>query len=73
MILGHLELADDVSISVGTVISHSIQKPGLYTGFFPSAENAAWEKNAVVVRHLDTLRDRVRALERQLRKGQGST
>jgi UDP-3-O-[3-hydroxymyristoyl] glucosamine N-acyltransferase len=69
MILGHLELADDVSISVGTVISHSILKPGLYTGFYPAQENAQWEKNAVMVRHLDRLRDRVRALEKQLGKG----
>lgn len=73
MILGHLELADDVSISVGTVISHSIAKPGLYTGFYPASENAAWEKSAAAVRHLDQLRDRVRALERQLKKDQGSS
>jgi UDP-3-O-[3-hydroxymyristoyl] glucosamine N-acyltransferase len=69
MILGHLELADDVSISVGTVISHSILKPGLYTGFYPAQENSLWEKNAVMVRHLDRLRDRVRALEKQIGKG----
>jgi UDP-3-O-[3-hydroxymyristoyl] glucosamine N-acyltransferase len=71
MILGHLELADDVSISVGTVISRSILKPGLYTGFFPTSENAAWERNAAGVRQIDALRDRVRALEKQLKKGQG--
>ena len=71
MILGHLTLADDTSISVATVVSHSISNPGLYTGFYPMAENAAWEKNAALVRHLSRLRERVRALEQQIKETKG--
>jgi UDP-3-O-[3-hydroxymyristoyl] glucosamine N-acyltransferase len=63
MILGHLELADDVHISAATVVSRSILKPGQYTGFFPCDENAAWEKNAATLRNLHQLRQRLRALE----------
>ena len=43
----------------------SIDKPGVYTGLFPLDENAAWEKNAVTLRQLHTLRERLRALEKK--------
>jgi UDP-3-O-[3-hydroxymyristoyl] glucosamine N-acyltransferase len=65
MILGHLEIADHVHISAATVVSHSIRKPGHYSGFFPIDENAAWEKNAATLRQLHALRERVRALEKK--------
>jgi len=65
MILGHLELADDVHISAASVVMRSIRKPGQYSGVFPIDENAAWEKNAATLRQLHSLRDRLRALERQ--------
>lgn len=64
MIAGHLELADHVHISGGTVVSHSIRKPGTYTGVFPLDENVAWEKNAATLRQLHSLRDRIRTLEK---------
>lgn len=73
MILGHLTIADDVSVSVATVVSRSISKPGLYTGFFPMAENSEWERNAATIRHLDELRDRIRILENKFKKGEGTT
>lgn len=63
MILGHLTLADDVHISVGSVVMRSILKPGLYSGVFPIDENASWEKNAATLRQLHTLRERLRKLE----------
>jgi UDP-3-O-[3-hydroxymyristoyl] glucosamine N-acyltransferase len=64
MILGHLELADHVHISAGSLVTRSIKKPGQYTGVFPIDDNAAWEKNAATLRQLHTLRDRLRALEK---------
>lgn len=63
MILGHLRLADDVHISVGSVVMRSILKPGLYSGVFPIDDNASWEKNAATLRQLHGLRERLRALE----------
>ena len=66
MILGHLELADHVHISAASVVMRSIRKPGQYSGVFPIDENAAWEKNAATLRQLHSLRDRLRALEKQL-------
>ena len=66
-ILGHLTIADDVHISAQSTVSRSIAKPGTYTGFFPLDDNRAWEKNAVTLRQLHALRERVRALERAAR------
>jgi UDP-3-O-[3-hydroxymyristoyl] glucosamine N-acyltransferase len=67
MVLGHLTIADHVHISSGSLVSRSILEPGQYTGFYPLAKNAAWEKTAAAVRQLDTLRDRLRALEKTVK------
>jgi UDP-3-O-[3-hydroxymyristoyl] glucosamine N-acyltransferase len=66
-ILGHLTLADGVHISACSVVTRSILQPGTYTGFFPIDDNAAWEKNAASLRSLHKLRERVRALEHDLK------
>jgi len=65
IILGHLELVDDVHVSAATVITRSIRKPGLYSGLYPFDDNAAWEKNAATLRQLYALRERLRALEKK--------
>jgi UDP-3-O-[3-hydroxymyristoyl] glucosamine N-acyltransferase len=67
MILGHLTLADNVHVSSGTLISRSIQQPGVYSGVFPFDDNASWEKNAATLRQLHALRDRIRTLEKQIK------
>jgi len=67
-ILGHLEIADHVQISSCTTISHSIRKPGTYTGLYPSSDNASWARYTAWVRHLDSLADRVRTLEKERKK-----
>ena len=68
-IVGHLQLADNVHISTNTVVTHSISKPGQYTGVFPMDDNARWDKNAATLRQLHRLRDRVKALEQTLKDG----
>jgi UDP-3-O-[3-hydroxymyristoyl] glucosamine N-acyltransferase len=64
VILGHLEIVDDVHITAATVISRSIRQPGQYSGAFPFDDNAAWEKNAATLRQLHSLRERLRTLEK---------
>ena len=66
MILGHLSIVDHVHISAASIVTRSILKPGHYTGFFPIDDNGAWEKNAAALKHVHALRERVRALEKQL-------
>lgn len=67
MVLGHLTIADRVHISSGSMVSRSILEAGQYTGFYPLAKNADWEKTAAIVRNLDTMRDKIRALEKTIK------
>lgn len=66
VVLGHLTLADGVNVSASTTVTRSINKPGHYTGIFPADDNATWEKNAVTLKQLYKLRDRIKALEAQV-------
>ena len=66
VVLGHLTLADHVHISAASVVTRSLLKAGIYTGLFPIDDNAAWEKNAATLKQLHTLRDRLKAVEKQL-------
>jgi len=66
VILGHLSIADHVHISASTTVTRSIAEPGVYTGIFPIDTNANWEKNAVTLRQLRQLRERLRQLEKSL-------
>lgn len=63
IVLGHLSVADDVHVSAATVVTHSIHRPGHYTGMFPIDDNARWEKNAATLKQLHRLRERIKALE----------
>ncbi len=68
IILGHLTLGANVNISAASVVSRSILKPGHYTGIFPIDDNAAWERNAATLKQLHSLRDRIKTLEKELKK-----
>lgn len=63
MFSGHLTVGDDVHISGGTAVTSDILKPGRYTGVFPYAEHADWQRNAAVLQQLAQIRRRVRSLE----------
>jgi UDP-3-O-[3-hydroxymyristoyl] glucosamine N-acyltransferase len=67
MVLGHLTIADRVHVSSGSLVSRSIHEAGQYTGFYPLAKNAEWEKSAAIVRNLTTLRERIRTLEKTIK------
>jgi len=65
MIQGHIEIVDGVTVSASTMVMHSLRKKGVYTAIFPIDDHASWEKNAVTLRNLYALRERVRALEKK--------
>jgi UDP-3-O-[3-hydroxymyristoyl] glucosamine N-acyltransferase len=65
IVLGHLTVGDGVHISAATVVSKSILTPGHYTGFFPIDDNASWERNAVTLKQLHRLRERIKTLEKE--------
>jgi len=68
MISGHLTIADRVVVSGGTLVAKSITAPGTYTAVFPMQPHAQWLKNAALLRHLDELMERVRGLEKEVKK-----
>jgi UDP-3-O-[3-hydroxymyristoyl] glucosamine N-acyltransferase len=67
MVLGHLTIVDNVHISSGSMVSRSILEAGQYTGFYPLAKNAEWEKSAAIVRNLASMREKIRALEKTIK------
>ncbi|HEV7822676.1 MAG TPA: UDP-3-O-(3-hydroxymyristoyl)glucosamine N-acyltransferase [Burkholderiales bacterium] len=72
MIYGHITIADDISVSAGTLVMKSLAQPGTYTGVYPFSTHQRWLKNAAQLRNLDELAERVRALEARLGKAKGN-
>jgi UDP-3-O-[3-hydroxymyristoyl] glucosamine N-acyltransferase len=64
MVRGHLTIVDNVHISASSMVSRSIMEPGQYTGIYPLAKNAEWEKSAAIVRNLAAMREKIRQLEK---------
>jgi UDP-3-O-[3-hydroxymyristoyl] glucosamine N-acyltransferase len=62
-IVGHITIADNVEISTYTLVTKSITEPGTYTGAYVFERHSDWRKNAVQLRHLAKLAERVRNLE----------
>ena len=68
MIQGHIEICDDVTVSAATAIMKSICEPGTYTSIYPFQEHRAWIRNAAHLRHMDSLVEKIKALEKRLQK-----
>ncbi|MDR3221730.1 MAG: UDP-3-O-(3-hydroxymyristoyl)glucosamine N-acyltransferase, partial [Candidatus Accumulibacter sp.] len=52
MIIGHLELADGVHVSAGTMVTKSLRQPGQYTSIFPVETHEKWLQNAAQIKRL---------------------
>ena len=63
-VLGHLEIADKVTITSMALVTHSIHEPGEYSSGTPIQDNRNWRRNAARFKHLDELNRRVQALEK---------
>lgn len=64
-----LERISKASVSFAT---KSIPEKGVYTGSVPSMEHREWTRNYSRLRHLDSMADRIKALEQQLASLQGN-
>ena len=64
-IAGHITIADGVEISTYTLITKSIDRPGIYTGAYAFEPHRDWLRNAAQLRHLAELAQRVRKLEKR--------
>ena len=66
MVLGHLTIADGVTISPGSMITRSITRAGTYTALMPFQTHEEWLRTAANVRHLDRMAERLKALEKEI-------
>ncbi|CAM5455871.1 UDP-3-O-(3-hydroxymyristoyl)glucosamine N-acyltransferase [Rhodanobacter lindaniclasticus] len=63
-VLGHLELADRVTITAKSLVTHSIREAGEYSSGVPLQDNRQWRRNAARFKHLDEYARRLVALEK---------
>ena len=63
-VLGHLELADRVTITAKSLVTHSIREPGEYSSGVPLQGNRQWRRNAARFKNLDEFARRLSALEK---------
>lgn len=66
MIIGHLELADDVHVSAGSMVTKNLRRAGQYTSIFPLETHDDWLRNAAQIKRLSKLAERVAELEKKL-------
>jgi UDP-3-O-[3-hydroxymyristoyl] glucosamine N-acyltransferase len=66
---GHLTIGDDVIITGCTMVSHSIARPGVYSGGIPLEEAHVWRRLVARFKRLDSLATRLKALERDTSGG----
>lgn len=65
-ILGHLEIADGVTVTAMSLVTKSIKEAGVYSSGTPLEPSAQWQKNFARFKHLDEMARRLRALEHEL-------
>lgn len=63
-VLGHLEVADRVTITAKSLVTHSLREAGEYSSGTPLQDNLTWRKNAARFKQLDKLARRLSALEK---------
>lgn len=67
-IVGHIKLCDRVVVSGMSMVSKSIDKPGMYSSGTGLMESTEWKKNIVRFGQLNQMSKRLRELERLTRK-----
>jgi UDP-3-O-[3-hydroxymyristoyl] glucosamine N-acyltransferase len=66
VIVNQLTICDDTMLLFRSIVTKSIHEPGIYGGGLPAEEAAQWRRNAARFRNLDTMAQRLRALEKVL-------
>jgi UDP-3-O-[3-hydroxymyristoyl] glucosamine N-acyltransferase len=70
MIVGHLDIADRVTLHAAAFVTKSIKRAGTYAGY-PAEDNRRWRRNLALLRNPDTLRERLRNIEQHLSTREG--
>lgn len=65
-LVGHLEIADKVQLTIASTVTRSIKEPGLYSSGTPLQTNAKWHRNFIRFSSLDDMAKRIRKLEKSI-------
>lgn len=60
---GHISICDNVQITGFTMVVADITEPGVYSSGQPAMNNREWRRNAVRLKQIDSLYNRVKTLE----------
>ena len=66
VVLGHLELVDDVHITACSMVTKSITEPGVYSSGTPLQANNQWRRNFTRFGQLDDMAKRLNRLEKKI-------
>lgn len=66
-VVGHVEICDEVHITGMTMVTRSITQPGSYSSGTRMAPTADWKRSAVRFSQLESMQQRLAALERRKR------
>lgn len=64
-ILGHLSVADRVTVTAMSLVTHSIRESGEYSSGTPIQPNRQWRRNAARFKHLDELARRLGGADKE--------
>lgn len=70
---GHLEVTDHVQLTGMSMVTKSILKPGIYSSGMSVVPNSDWKKNHARLRRLGDTNEKIRDLEKQIKKLMGSS
>ncbi|OGT18666.1 MAG: UDP-3-O-(3-hydroxymyristoyl)glucosamine N-acyltransferase [Gammaproteobacteria bacterium RBG_16_57_12] len=65
-IAGHLEICDNVQVTAMSLVSKSINKPGVYSSSLQAEDHLKWKKKLARLGRLEDIAERLSALEKQL-------
>lgn len=68
-ITGHLSITDRVSISAMSMVTRSIEKPGVYSSGTLLQESGQWRRNAITLSRLSALSQTVRNIDKRVPSG----
>lgn len=61
--VGHITIADKVQVSAMTLVSQSIEEPGMYSTGTIQAKTPQWKRNAIRFQQLDSIAKRLKEIE----------
>jgi UDP-3-O-[3-hydroxymyristoyl] glucosamine N-acyltransferase len=66
-VIGHLEICDNVHLTVTTLVTRSITEPGIYSSGDVAQPNKEWKRKTARMRQLDELFNKVKTLEKEIK------